>query len=346
MSATILPGYGSFLEELKAKIKSAQIKAALTVNAQMLTLYWDLGKAIVEKSTQAGWGNAVVEQLSKDLTQDFPTLKGFSRTNLYAMRSWYLFYGEQDPIVPQLVGQIPWGHNRLIIDKIKDRTEALFYVQQTIQNGWSRDILAHQIQTKLFARQGKAISNFTQTLPKPQSDLATQTLKDPYIFDFLSLTDEAHERELEKALVSHITKFLLELGAGFAFVGQQYHLEVDGDDYYIDLLFYHVKLHCYVAIELKIGEFKPEYAGKLNFYLSALDSQVKSMEDKPSIGMILCRSNQKKVTAEYALRDMNKPIGIAEYRFTEALPENIRTELPTIEELEEELKKLKQDGRA
>jgi predicted nuclease of restriction endonuclease-like (RecB) superfamily len=173
----------------------------------MLALYWDLGKAIVEKSTQAGWGNAVVEQLSKDLTQGFPTLKGFSRTNLYAMRSWYLFYGEQDPIVPQLVGQIPWGHNRLIIDKIKDRTEALFYVQQTIQNGWSRDILAHQIQTKLFARQGKAISNFTQTLPKPQSELATQTLKDPYIFDFLSLTDEAHERELEKALVSHITKF-------------------------------------------------------------------------------------------------------------------------------------------
>jgi predicted nuclease of restriction endonuclease-like (RecB) superfamily len=330
--------YSSFLEELKARIQSAQIKAALSINQQLLALYWDLGKLIVERLRTSGWGEAIVEQLSKDLSAAFPDLKGFSRTNLYAMRQWYLFYG-QGETVPQVVGQIPWGHNRLILDKIKDQAEALFYAKACFENGWSRNLLAHQIDLKLYHRQGKATTNFDRALPAGESDLAQQTLKDPYVFDFLSVGNQAHEREVEKALVDHITKFLLELGAGFAFLGRQYHLEVDGEDYYLDLLFYHVKLHCYVVIELKVGEFKPEYAGKVNFYLSALDSQVKSPADKPSIGLILCRSNQRKVTAEYALRDMNKPIGIAEYRITEAIPEHLRTELPTIEELEAELRK-------
>jgi predicted nuclease of restriction endonuclease-like (RecB) superfamily len=305
-------------------------------------MYWDIGKMIIEKKQQLGWGNAIVEQLAKDLKREFPNLKGFSRSNLFTIRQWYLFYSMADEKVQQVVGQIPWGHHGLIVSKVKNIEEAYFYMQKTIEQGWSRSILAHQIELNLYKRIGQATTNFTLTLPPVASDLAKQTLKDPYIFDFLSIGQEAHEREWEKELTRHITKFLLELGAGFAFVGNQYHLEVAGDDFYLDLLFYHFKLKCFVAIDLKVGEFKPEYAGKMNFYLTALDKQVKSREDKPSIGMILCKSKGNKVVAEYTLQDLNKPIGIAEYRLTEAIPDDIRTELPSIEELEEELKKLKE----
>jgi len=240
--------------------------------------------------------------------------------------------------VQQVVAQLPWGHNMIIVNKIKDPSEAIFYLTETIRNNWSRNVLINQIESGLYQRKGKVLHNFEATLPAPQSDLARQTLKDPYIFDFLSLGEEAQEREIEKELTKHITKFLLELGAGFSFVGSQYPLEISGKDYYIDLLFYHLKLRCFVIIELKAGEFKPEYTGKLNFYLSAVDKILKQGEDKPSIGIILCKSKDK-VIAEYALKDMSKPMGVSEYKIVRAIPEKLKTSLPTIDELEKELSK-------
>lgn len=328
--------YREWLNQVKSKIRSVQIKAALEVNKSLLSLYWTLGKMIVDKQTESGWGNAVVERLSRDLKKEFPEMKGFSRANLFSIRKWYLFYSVQDKKVQQLVRQIPWGHNILIINKMKDYNKAEFYINATIANGWSRNVLLHQIETNLYDRKGHLTHNFDVTLPKPQSDLAKETLKDPYIFDFLTMGEEAHERDLENQLVMDITKFLLELGAGFSFVGRQYNLEVGGRDYFIDLLFYHLKLRCFVAIELKIGEFKPEYAGKINFYLSALDDLLKTEQDNPSIGIVLCKTKNR-IIAEYALRDMSKPIGVSEYKLTEAIPEELRSSLPTIEELEAEL---------
>ena len=351
--------YREWLNEIKARIKVSQIKAALSVNSELLNLYWELGKEINEKQTALGWGNSVIKQLSKDLTSEFDN-KGFSSRNLFYIQKWYLFYSE--PKVPQLVAllpnqqqiqkllpkepdkifiqqlveQIPWGHNREIITKCKNVEEAIFYVIETIQNNWSRSILIHQIESKLYERQGKALNNFELTLLKPQSDLARETLKNPYNFDFLTLGKEAEEKDLEDALVQHITKFLIELGAGFAYVGRQYHLEIGGDDFYIDLLFYHLKLRSYVVIELKAVPFKPEFAGKLNFYLSAVDDLLKTEQDKPTIGILLCKGKNK-IVAEYALRDINKPMGISEYKITEAIPENLKGSLPSIEDLEREL---------
>lgn len=328
--------YKHWLENIKHKIKAAQIKAAVSVSSQMLEMYWQLAEEIVLKQKTANWGEAVLEQLSIDLKLSFPTIKGFSRRNLYAIRQWYLFYSTKHEFVPQLVAQIPWGHNRLIISKVKNVEEALFYCKATIENGWNRDHLALAIKHKYFETKGKSISNFNNTLPETQSELAQDTLKNPYNFDFLGLEDDALEREIENAMMEHITKFLLELGKGFAFVGRQYQLVVSENEYYIDLLFYHLQLRCFVVVELKAGKFKPEYAGKLNFYLSAVDSQLKHPSDNASIGLILCKDKDK-IEAEYALRDIQKPIGISEYLLTQNLPENFKSQLPTVEQLENQL---------
>jgi predicted nuclease of restriction endonuclease-like (RecB) superfamily len=253
------------------------------------------------------------------------------------MRGLYLPYRQRPEVVPQLVAQLPWGHNILLLEKIKDDSERDWYMRQTIEHGWSRNVLVHQIESKLYDRQGKAQSNFTRTLPTPQSDLAQQLLKDPYNFDFLTLGDDAHERDLERGLLDHIRSFLLELGVGFAFVGSQYHLEIGDRDFYIDLLFYHLKLRCFVVIDLKMTEFEPEFTGKMNFYLSAVDDLLRHPEDAPSIGLILCKSRNN-VIVEYTLRDTGKPIGISAYELTRSLPEKLQGNLPTIEELENELR--------
>lgn len=292
---------------------------------------------ILEVQNHKEWGSKVVDQLSKDLKAEFPEMKGFSIRNLNYMRKFAEEYPDSE-FVQQVVAQLPWGHNILLMERFSDKQERIFYIRKVIEHGWSRSVLESQIETALYKRQGQAVSNFKDKLPSPQSDLAHYTLKDPYIFDFLSIGEEAQEREVEKALIHHMEKFIIELGAGFAFVGRQYHLKVGGQDFYIDLLFYHLKLRCFVVIELKDKDFKPEYAGKMNFYLSAVDDLIKHETDQPSIGLILCKSKNN-VLAEYTLRDMSKPIGLAEYRFTESLPEKLKTALPTIEELEEEFAK-------
>lgn len=330
--------YNKWFETIKLKIKSAQLKAAISVNTQLMELYWDLAKDIVNKQKEANWGDSVLEQLATDLKLSFPDIHGFSRRNLYAIRQWHLFYNTVSEFVPQPVAQIPWGHNRLIISKVKNTKEALFYANATIENGWSREQLEINIKNKYFQSKGKAVTNFKTTLPKIQSQLAVETLKNPYNFDFLGLQDDALEKEIENAMVQHITRFLLELGKGFAFVGQQYSIVVSSNEYFIDLLFYHLQLRCYVVIELKSEKFKPEYAGKLNFYLSAIDSQIKHEQDNPSIGLILCK-HKDKVEAEYSLRDIQKPIGISEYKLTHALPKKFQTQLPTVEQLENQLNK-------
>lgn len=360
--------YKVWLADIKLKVRNAQIKAALKVNAELLTLYWELGADIVAKQTSAKWGSGFLPHLSKDLTAEFPEMKGFSLSNLKYMKQWYLFYSQEDTIgqqsVAQLAGsdqpdqksqqlvglftqqpvqqviaqitQIPWGHNIVIITKCKNLPEALYYAGNTLAHNWSRSVLVHQIESGLYKREGKAVNNFAATLPKPQSDLAKQTLKDPYIFDFLQLTKEYDERDLENGLTQHVSKFLLELGAGFSYLGRQYHLEVAGEDFYIDLLFYHVKLHCYVVIELKTTKFQPEDAGKLNFYLSAVDDILCTPQDQPTIGILICKDKTKTI-AEYALRDINKPMGVSEYQLTESLPENLKGSLPSIKEIEAEL---------
>ena len=332
--------YRGFIVELKSRVQAAQIKAAASVNSQLIDLYWDIGRLISERQRSSGWGDELIEAVGRDLARELGGLKGFSRANLYRMKRFFSFYQEAPENVAQLVRQIPWGHNVLIFQKIDMMQAALWYVEKTIENGWSRNVLGIQIETQLYERQAGAgkIENFDRRLPAPQSDLARDTLKDPYVFDFLDLGDEAHEREIERNLVDHITKFMLELGKGFAFVGKQYHLEVGGEDFYIDLLFYHLKLHCYVAIELKNGRFKPEYAGKLNFYLTALDEEVKAPEDNPSIGLVLCKERNG-IVAEYALRDLNKPMGVSRYDLGQAVPEELKASLPTVEELEQELAK-------
>ncbi len=332
---TIPAEYGPLLEDLKERIRAAQVRAAVSVNRELVLLYWQIGRRILELQRARGWGAKVVDRLSTDLRREFPTLKGFSPRNLKYMQAFAEAWPEET-IVQQAAAQIPWFHNCLILDRVKTPEHRMWYIQQTIASGWSRNVLALQIESKLHERLGAAPTNFTATLPAPQSDLARQILKDPYNFDFLSLGQEAQEREIETALVEHIRRFLLELGVGFAFVGSQYRLEVAGEEFFIDLLFYHVRLHCFVVVELKGGSFKPEYAGKLNFYLSAVDDLVRTDGDAPSIGILLCR-DKNRVLAEYALRDMSKAIGIASYQLTDSLPEEIRTALPSIEELEQEL---------
>lgn len=331
--------YSAWLKELKNNIRRVQIKAAVRINSELLQFYWNLGQDIVDRQKNANWGAGFLKQLSMDLSSEFPDMKGFSLTNLKYVRQWYLFYSQKIEKSQQAVDQltqIPWGHNIAIVSKCKNLDEALFYVQKTIQNSWARSVLIHQIESDLFRRAGQAITNFKATLPSPQSDLARETLKDPYNFDFLTLTEKHDEKELENALVKHVTKFLLELGAGFSYIGQQYRLEVGGDEFFIDLLFYHVKLHCYVVIELKSVKFRPEFAGKLNFYVSAVDGILKSEQDNATLGILICKSKNDTVV-EYALRDIRKPIGVSEYIITKNLPDEFKSSLPSIEEIEAEL---------
>lgn len=327
--------YGALLANIKTRIQGAQVRAALAVNRELVLLYWGIGREILARQKQEGWGTKVIERLAKDLRSAFPHMKGFSRTNLLYMRAFSEAWPEE-PIVQQLAGQLPWFHNCTLLDKTKDPEERVWYAQAAVECGWSRNILVMQIESDLYRRQGKATTNFQATLPKPQSDLAQQLLKDPYNFDFLTLSKDAHEREVETGLVAHIQKFLLELGVGFAFVGRQVPIEVAGSEYRIDLLFYHLKLRCFVVFDLKGGAFQPEYTGKMNFYLSAVDDLLRHPDDKPSIGLILCKEKDG-VVAEYALRDMTKPLGVAEFTNLVKLPEEFKGTLPSIEEIEAEL---------
>ena len=327
--------YAALLDALRGRIRSAQVRAALAVNHELVLLYWQIGREILAQQTAQGWGSKVIDRLSQDLCQAFPEMKGFSSRNLKYMRAFAEAWPDE-AFVQEALAQITWYHNIALIEKLDNVSERKWYVRKAIENGWSRNILVHQIESKLHLRIGEAQTNFARTLPPPQSELAQQILKDPYTFDFLGLGEEAQERDLERALLEHLWAFLLELGLGFAFVGSQYHLEVGGQDYYLDLLFYHFRLRCFVAIDLKIGEFQPEYAGKMNFYLSALDETLRGEHDQPSIGVILCRAKNR-IIVEYALRDLSKPIGVSAYQLTQALPESLKGSLPSIEELETEL---------
>jgi predicted nuclease of restriction endonuclease-like (RecB) superfamily len=369
MSELLPLDYQTYLAQLKERIRSAQVKAALAVNRELVLLYWGIGRDILQRQAQQGWGTKVIDQLARDLKQEFPEMSGFSSRNLKYMRAFADAYpaelvvqqsagqlsGEPivqqaaaqitgqpivqgvlaqitgQPIVQGVLAQITWYHNIALLEKLGKLEERLWYAQQTIENGWSRNVLVHQIESNLYARQGKALTNFNLALPPTQSDLAQQLLKDSYVFDFLSLGQESKERDLERGLLLHLQRFMLELGKGFAFVGNQYHLDVGGQDFYIDLLFYHLKLRCYVVIDLKMGNFQPEYAGKMGFYLAAVDDLLRHPEDRQSIGLILCKSSND-VIVEYSLRDMSKAMGVSNYQILEALP--------TVAQLEAELKRV------
>lgn len=383
-AAFVPTGYAPLLAELKSRVRAAQVKAALSVNRELIALYWDIGRVILQRQHAEGWGAKVVARLAADLRAEFPEMTGFSRPNLLFMRAFAAAWSET-PIVlqpvrqlpagklsppvtespstaaetvqppvgqtsdailqqaaakfpatpPEPMASLPWGHNLVLLHKLKDRETRLWYAEATLRHGWSRAVLTVQIETKAHRRMGKAQTNFAQTLPPPQSDLAQQVLKDPYTFDFLTLSAEARERELEQGLTEHIQKFLVELGVGFAFVGRQVPLEVAGEDYYLDLLFYHLKLRCFVVLDLKMEGFKPEFAGKMNFYLTAVDELMRHANDQPTIGLLLCREKNR-LTVEYALRDMKKPIGVAEWktRLVESLPRQLRGALPSVEDLE------------
>jgi len=337
------PDYADWLSNLKQRIRGARQRALLSANAEQIRLYHDIGREILERQGRQGWGARVIDRLSADLRAAFPDMKGFSVRNLLYMR----LFAEQCPgllftqqtaaqIGQQSADQLPWFHIVAIITKLTDPALRDWYAREALQQSWPRETLLVQIRNQLHLRKGAAVTNFDKRLAAPQAGLATQILKDPYHFDFLGIGDEAHERDIESALVRHITRFLLELGAGFAFVGRQFRLEVAGDEFFIDLLFYHTRLKCYVVVELKAHAFKPEHAGQLNFYLSAVDAQIKAPDDKPTIGLLLCRS-QNRLVAEYALSGIDKPIGVAEYQLVRALPTPLDTNLPSIEEIEEEL---------
>ena len=337
--------YKAWIDDIKRRIKQNQIKAAVKVNYALLDLYWDLGRDIVVKQKDAKWGDAFLTTMSKDLQKTFPDMAGFSVQNLKSIRYWYKFYNAEDnglkdlckiELIENMIKSIPWGHNQRIIYKCKSIEEALFYVRKTMDNGWRRNTLEHQIDVGLYDRQGKAITNFQIKLPEPQSDLAEQSLKNPYNFDFLTLREEYDEKDLEDALVNQITQFLLELGTGFSFLGRQVHIHVGESDFYMDLLFYHVRLHCFVVVELKTEHFKPEFAGKLNFYVTAVNKQMKSEQENPTIGILICKDKDD-VVAEYSLDDIAQPIGITKYELTKVLREEFKSSLPTVEEIESEL---------
>lgn len=363
--------YGQIIQNLKEKIRQTRLRAAFTVNAQLLQLYWEIGNTILQQQKQEGWGTKVIGRLVADLKSEFPDMKGLSERNIVYMQTFAGAYPDfsitqqpvaklirrktitQQPVAELETGQflqhpaakLPWGHHVVVLDKLKTIEQRLFYIQKCAENSCSRSVLVLQIESQLHKRQGKAITNFERTLPQYQSDLAREMFKNPYLFDFLNIGEEAKERELEKALMQHLRKFLLELGRGFAYVGNQYNVAVGGDDFFFDLLFYNTRLHCYVVFELKVGAFKPEYAGKLNFYLSTVDAQLKTPEDKPTIGVLLCKTPNE-TTVEYALRGIDKPMGVADFELNNALPKNLKSEMPTIEELEaaleSEAKKFKQ----
>jgi predicted nuclease of restriction endonuclease-like (RecB) superfamily len=337
LTTAVPKGYDKFLTKLKDRIRHTQLRAALSVNRELVLLYWSIGRDILARQKDQGWGAKVIDRLAGDLRKAFPEMSGFSPRNLKYMRAFAEAWPDE-AIVQQLVAQIPWGHNVRILDYVETPAEREWYVRQAIENGWSRNVLVHQMESGLYRRQGKALTNFTRTLPAPQSELAQQIIKDPYNFDFLTLSQDAQERELERGLLDHLRDFLLELGVGFAFVGSQYPLQVGGEEFRIDLLFYHLKLRAYVVIDLKMEGFKPEFSGKMNFYLSAVDDFLRHSSDEPSIGIILCKSKNK-IVAEYALRDLRKPMGISEYRLTESLPKQLKGSLPSVQQLEAELKR-------
>ncbi len=355
-----LSGYTGLLTEVKARIAGAQVRAALAANHELLRLYWDIGRMIDARQDAQGWGSQVIPRLARDLRSDLPGASGFSERNLKRMLRFFREYPAVDEaspsapppvetarLVPQPVAQsaaapstaffsLPWGHHFLLIERVKELDARAWYMDQAVAEGWSRDVLALMIKGAAHARQGAAVTNFAARLPSPQSDLAQQALKDPYLFDFLTLDGPFRERELEGHLLQHLERFLLELGVGFAFVGRQHHLSLGQDDFYLDLLFYHLKLRCFVVIDLKVGAFKPEYAGKMNFYLNLVDDTLRHSTDQPSIGLILCQEN-KRILAEYALRGMDKPIGVSEYELTRALPTELASALPTVQAIEAEL---------
>jgi predicted nuclease of restriction endonuclease-like (RecB) superfamily len=327
--------YAQFLADLKRRIQTAQLHASLAVNRELVLLYWQIGRDILDRQKRESWGAKVIDRLAADLKRAFPDMKGFSPRNLKYMRAFAEAWPDE-AFVQAVLAQITWYHNLAILEKLAAADDRIWYAKATIQHGWSRNVLVHQIEAGRRHRQGKAVANFDRTLPSPQSDLAQDITKDPYNFDFLTLGDDAHERDLERGLLDHLRQFLLELGVGFAFVGSQYRLTVGNEEFYIDLLFYHLKLRAYVVVDLKMKAFEPEFAGKMNFYLSAVNDLLRHPDDQPSIGIILCKTRERFV-AEYALRDINKPIGISEYRLAESLPEKLQGSLPTIEELENEL---------
>jgi predicted nuclease of restriction endonuclease-like (RecB) superfamily len=381
--------YDRFAEGIKQRIRAAQIKAAISANRELILLYWDIGRAIVDAQKNKGYGKRVVEMLSTDLRREFPAMSGLSALNLWRMRAFYLAYGGLDQKLsravtesgsaPQklkqpvsdspaqraialqsagqlhgeklsqlvtesagaaieLVASLPWGHNLVLLQKLKELNARLWYARAALEYGWSRSVLLIQIESRLHKRQGRAITNFASALPAPQSELAHQSLKDPYIFDFLTMDAAARERDLELGLLNHIQKFLVELGVGFALVGRQYRLEVSGEEFFVDLVFYHLRLRCFVVVDLKMEAFKPEFAGKMNFYLSAVDDQLRHKDDQPSIGLLLCKERDRLIV-EYALRDVKKPIGVAEWRtrLVESLPKRLQSSLPTVKQIEAEL---------
>jgi len=339
--------YSKWIKEVKEKVRSAQLKAAVAVNTAMLEFYWELGADIVKKQKTAKWGSGFLNRLSNDLMSEFPDIKGFSEPNLLFTKRWFLFYNSGDSnsvtacdrikkITVNPLFQIPWGHNRIIITKCKTVEEAFFYVLETIKNNWSRIVLTHQIESGLFKRQGKAVSNFNETLPQPDSDLAKEIIKDPYNFDFLTFSNDLNEKDLERNLIDNITKFLIELGAGFAYMGRQVPIKVGDREFFIDLLFYHTKLHRYIVIELKTVDFEPEHAGKLNFYIKSVDMLIRREGDNPTIGILLCK-NKDRLVAEYSLSDIGKPIGVSEYQLTQTLPDELRSSLPSITEIRKQL---------
>ena len=327
--------YAAWLADLKSRIAGARSRAALAANAQQIHLYHDLGRDILARQGREGWGAKVIDRLSADLRAAFPDMKGLSTRNLMYMRDFAEAYPDS-AIVQQVAAQLPWFHIVTLITQVSDPALRAWYAHEAVAHAWSRDTLTSQIRSQLHLRQGAALTNFDRRLPATQAGLADAVLKDPYHFDFLGLGNEAHERDIEQALVRHITRFLLELGQGFAFLGRQVRLEVDGDEFFLDLLFYHTRLKCHVVVELKATAFKPEHAGQLNFYLAAVDAQMKAPDDRPTNGLLLCKT-KKRLVAEYALSGMDKPIGIAEYQLVKALPEPLDTCLPSIEALEAEL---------
>jgi len=338
-SLEIPAGYATLLDDLKTRIREARVKAALSVNRELIRLHWEVGKSILEREESSRWGDRVLDKLSRDLRREFPDMKGFSRTSLKYMRMFAKAYPE---FGQQPVDQMPWGHNTVLITKVKDPKKRLWYAHQIIEHGWSRAVLVHQIESDLYGRQGRAITNFEHALPAPQSDLARELVKDPYNLDFLGLTEDIGERELERTILAHLKDFLLELGKGFAFMGSQYHLEVGDQDYYLDLLFYNTMLRAYVVIDLKVEAFRPEFAGKMNFYLNAIDDRVRHPDDQPPIGLILCKERNH-VTVEFSLRGMNQPMGVSEYNL---LPKDVQATLPSPEEWEAELESVEMEEQS
>lgn len=360
-TAAIPAGYSEFVDSLKRRIRSARLDASLAVNRELLVLYYSIGYDLHQKTGRGSWGSSIIDKISADLHASFPGMEGLSPRNLRRMRAFYRTYPLDDgsraiwpravakiDIInwPPAVANLPWSHNVALFETIKDKKLRVWYAEAALQYGWSRDVLLMQIENKLHSRKGKALTNFSRTLPEPQSDLAQQITKDPYHFEFLDVRAETNEKAIELGLIEHLKDFLIELGIGFAYLGNQFHVTAGRNDYYIDLLFYHIHLRCYVVVELKTGDFKPEYAGKLNFYLSIIDDTLRHHEDNPSIGLLLCRSKDR-VEVEYALRDIKKPIGVAEWKTNvmRTLPDRFAGKLPTADDLEKELLKIRSQGK-